>query len=60
MPNIDEAAETLSRCPRCQNELRSDPDPQCPLCDGSGMVSGKAAVVWNRFASTAEAASGDS
>ena len=40
------AAETMARCPGCRKDIRADPEPECPLCKGVGLVSGKAAAEY--------------
>lgn len=49
MVAMDEAAETLMRCPKCNEEHEASfPDQECSLCSGSGLVSGKMAVAYRK------------
>ncbi|HEX7667585.1 MAG TPA: hypothetical protein VF407_23795 [Polyangiaceae bacterium] len=36
----------MARCPGCRKDIRADPEPECPLCKGVGLVSGKAAAEY--------------
>ncbi len=46
MPNHRQASETMARCPGCRKDIRTDPDPECPLCKGAGLVPGKLAAEY--------------
>lgn len=51
MPDHRHAAETMARCPGCRKDIRADPEPECPLCKGAGLVSGKLAAEYRSNAS---------